>query len=110
MNVAFAVIAGLRRVALRQLDHVRVVFDANGRGAALGGRDDRAAVARSEIHQELAGLDLGEVQHLVDERLRRRHPDDVLAGLADGRLEGRCRGLCREPEPVPPCHKLLSPQ
>ena len=55
--------------------------------AALGGSDDRAAVAGAEVHQEVARHDLGHVEHAVDQRLRRRHPDHVLAGLADARLE-----------------------
>jgi hypothetical protein len=77
------------RVALRQLDHIRLVFDAERLGAALRRRDHRAAVARAQIHHVVVGRDLGRIQHLVDQRLRRRHPDDVLAFLADLRLEFR---------------------
>ena len=40
-----------------------------------------------EIDQVVLRRDLRHVEHLVDERLRRRHPDDVLAGLADLGLE-----------------------
>ena len=53
------------------------------RGAALGGRDHRPAVAGSEIDHVILRRDLRHVEHLVDERLRRRHPDDVLARLSD---------------------------
>ena len=74
-------------VPLGELDHVGVVLDARGAGAALGCGDDRAAVAGAEIDQEVAGHDLGHVEHLVDQRLRRRYPDHVLAGLTDPRLE-----------------------
>ena len=64
------------------------------RRAALGGGDHRAAVARAEVHQEVLRRDLGHVEHLVDQRLRRRHPDDVLAGLADLGFELLRRFLC----------------
>ena len=79
---------------LRQLDHVRVVFDAHRAGAALGRGDHGAAVTGAEIHHEVLRRDLGHVEHLLDEHLRRRHPDDVLAGLANLRLERLC-GLRR---------------
>ena len=36
---------------------------------------------------EIVGRELGHVEHLVDERLRRRNPDDILARLADARFE-----------------------
>ena len=66
----------------------------SARSAALGRGDHGAAVTRSEIHHEVLRRDLGHVEHLVDERLRRRHPDDVLASLADLGLEWFClRGL-----------------
>ena len=42
--------AGLLGVLARQRDHVRIEFDADGGGAALGRGDDGAAVARAEIH------------------------------------------------------------
>ena len=35
-----------------------------------------------------SGAHLGHVEHLLDQRLRRRHPDDVLARLADFGFEG----------------------
>ena len=57
------------------------------RGAALGRGDDRAAVARAQVVVDVLRRDLGHVEHLLDQRLRRRHPDDVLARLADRRLE-----------------------
>ena len=79
--------AFLGGVALRQLDHVGVVFDALRRGAALGRGDDGAAIAGAEVVHGVGRRDLGHVEHLVDQRLRRRHPDHVLAGLTDLRLE-----------------------
>src|SRR5919204_914741 len=82
----------LVRVLLRELDHVRVVLDAERARAALRRRDHRAAVARAEIDDIVLWRDARHVEHLVDHRLRRRHPDDVLAGLADFRLEGRRGG------------------
>ena len=87
----------LRGVALRQRDHVRVVLDAEGARAALGGGDDGAPVAGAEVHHEVRRRDLGEVEHLVHQRLRRGHPDHVLAGLADLRLVvAACRLVLRE--------------
>ena len=62
------------------------------RGAALGGGDDRAAVARAEVDDVVLRRQLRHVEHLVHESLRGRDPDDVLARLSDFRLEG-CR-LC----------------
>ena len=58
-----------------------------GAGAALGGGDHGAAVARSEVIHDVGLRDLGHVEHLVDHGLRRGHPHHVLAGLADLRLE-----------------------
>ena len=78
-------------VAPRQLDHVGIVLDADRAGAALRRGDDGAAVAGAEIHQQVGGPDLREVEHAVDQRLRGRDPDHVLAGLADARLERRLR-------------------
>ena len=62
--------AGLLRILPRQLDHLRVVFDADGARAALRGADDVAAVARPQIHDEVLRRDLGDVEHLLDERFR----------------------------------------
>jgi hypothetical protein len=39
----------------------------------------------------LARLELGDVEHPVDQRLRRGDPDHVLAGLTDARLELFCK-------------------
>ena len=57
-------------------------------GAALGRRDDVAAVAGAQIDHVVGRRQLRHVEHLLDERRRRRHPDDVLAGLADGGSKG----------------------
>ena len=69
-------------------------------GAALGGGDHGAPIARPEVHDDVLRRHLGHVEHLVDERLRRRHPDDVLARLSDLGFIGlllcgflRCRRL-----------------
>src|SRR6185503_13342063 len=75
--------AFFRGVALRQLDHVGVVLDAEGARAALRRGDHGAAVARAEVHDEVVLRHLGHVEHLVDHDLRRGHPDHVLAFLAD---------------------------
>ena len=53
---------------LRQLDHVRVVLDAERPRAALGGSDDVAAVARAEIDDEVLRRHFRHVEHLLDQR------------------------------------------
>ena len=65
--------------------------------AALGRRDDVAPVAGAEVHDVVLRRHLRHIEHLLDQLRRRRHPDDVLAFLADRRLE-RC-GLLRR------CHR-----
>jgi hypothetical protein len=84
--------AGLVGIALRELHHVGVVLDAVGGGAALGGGDHCPSVARAQVDHMVAGADLGHIQHLVHQRLRRRQPDDILTLLAELRLVVR-RGL-----------------
>ena len=79
-------------VALRQLDHVRIVLDAMGARAAFGGRDDRAAVARAEIDHVIARRDFAPCRASFDQRIRRRHPDDIFSRLADARLVSGCAG------------------
>jgi hypothetical protein len=85
-NVARAVTPAVSALR-RQLDHLRVELDADRPRAALGGRDDGTPVARPEVHVEVLWRELRHVKHLVDKRLRRRDPHDVLAGLSDLRLE-----------------------
>ena len=79
--------AGLLRQPARQRDQVGVVLDADAAGAAPGGGDDVAAVAGSEVHRRIVGRDLGQVEHRLDQSGRGRHPDRVLAGLADGEFD-----------------------
>ena len=61
--------------------------------AALGGGDHGAAVAGAEIDQDVGRRHLRHVEHAVDQRLRGRNPDHVLAGLADGRLDTAWRAF-----------------
>ena len=74
-------------VALRHLDHRRVVFDAQRLGAAPRRRDGDLAVAGAEIDHVFAGAHPRHVEHRPHHLVGRRHPDHVLAGLADDRLE-----------------------
>ena len=93
-NVARSDDAGLLRPALGQGHHVRVELDAKRPSRPAWRRVmTRDAVARAEVDHVVLRGDLRQVQHLVDGRLRRRHPDDVLAGLAADRFERRLRAL-----------------
>jgi len=103
--------AGTASVSHRQLDHGRVVLDAGRPGAALSGGDHGPTVARAEIDDVVGARDLSHVEHLVDERVRRRHPDNVLARLSDlglevhsglscGRSEGDERRKRGQPHPT----------
>ena len=76
-----------------RLDQLLLPFHAKRARPALRCGDDVAAVARAEVHHEVLGTDLRHVEHLVDQRGRRRHPDHVLARLADVRLVGLLGGL-----------------
>ena len=95
-NVALSATPAAVGVALRQLHHVGVVFDALRAEPALGGGDHRAAVAGAEVHEVVLRRHLRHVEHLLDQRLRRGHPHHVLARLSDGRFErlapGRAQG------------------
>ena len=73
--------AGFLRPAPRQRHHIGVVLDADRPRAALGSGNHVAAIARPEIHDDVLWRDLRHVEHLFDQLGRRRHPDDVLAGL-----------------------------
>ena len=95
----------LRRVLLRELDHVRVVLDAQGPRAALRCGNHVTSIAGTEVDHEVPRRDFGHVEHFFYSRLRARHPDDVLprlsnpglvltlqgCGLASGRGRGRLR-------------------
>src|SRR5687768_14344386 len=70
----------------RQRHHVRVVLNAGGVRAALRGGDYGAAIARPKIKMDVVTREVGHLEHLVDERLRRRHPHHVFACLTDNRL------------------------
>ena len=72
---------------------------------APGSSDDVDSVTRPEVDQVVLWRDGRHVQHLLDERRRRRHPLHVLAFLSELRLIGclgllcqRGRGACREGE------------
>jgi hypothetical protein len=71
------------RVASRQVGHVLVVFDADRARAELARRGNRnPAVAGTEVVHDVVARDLRGGEHRLDERIRRRNPDDVLARLA----------------------------
>ena len=100
-NVALSVTPAAFALRVRQLHHVRVVFNALRPQASLGRRDDRSPVARAKVHEKVLRSHLGQIEHALDQGLWRRHPDDVFAGLTDSGLErlgaglsglGMCRG------------------
>src|SRR6267142_1913532 len=64
-----------------------------GAHAAFGSGDDRAPVARAQVDHVIARRHFRHVEHFVDQRLRRGHPDDVLSRLADAWLVIRLRRL-----------------
>ena len=86
-KVARSLTPGGSGVALGELDHFRIVFDAVGAGAALGGHDDRAAVARTEIDQVIARRDVAQVEHLFDQLIGCRHPHHIFPRLTDAWLK-----------------------
>ena len=61
----------------------RIELDPDTPRAAPGGRNDDAPVARAEVDDVVLWCDLGHIEHFLDQHLRRGHPDDVLARLAD---------------------------
>jgi len=70
--------AGLTHVRARFLDARRIQVEADRMGAVLLGRgDDDPPVAAAEVVQEIAAAHVGDGEHLLDHRLRRRHVDDV---------------------------------
>ena len=79
---SFVANAFFGRVALRKLNHLGIVFDAERLGSVLRSGDDRAAIAGAEIDHVVFRRHLGHLQHFVDQCLRRRYPDDVFTGLA----------------------------
>ena len=59
-------------------DPLRIDIDSEGAGPVLlGSGDSDAPVARSKVDQVVVGSHLGHFEHLVDDRLRGRHIDDV---------------------------------
>ena len=76
------------RLALRELDQAAVVLDAARAGAALRGRDHQDAVAGTEVDEPILRREPRQVEHLLDQRRRRRHPLDVLARLVQPRRIG----------------------
>ena len=78
--------ARLLGVGAGLLDTHRIEIDAERTRAVLGGRGHRdAAVTRAEIDVIFAGPDLAELQHPVDDLLRRRDVGNVEPGLRAGR-------------------------
>jgi len=76
--------AGGLRVGVGVLRHVGVVLDAGGAGAELlRRRDGDLAVAGAEVEVDVVRARLRHGEHAVDDVVGRRHPDHVLAGLAD---------------------------
>ena len=100
-NVALSPTPAAVAVRLRKLHHLRIEFDAHCPRAPLGGGNDVAAVAGSEIHDKVLRRDLGQVEHRFYELRGRRHPDDIFARLADLRdkrfLLGRRLGAVCSP-------------
>ena len=83
--------AVLLRVLVRLLDALRVDVDAVGADAeALRRRDRDAAVAAPEVVEHVGLADLRELEHLVDDLLRRRDEDDI--GRLRRSLRPRARG------------------
>ena len=70
-------------IALGQLDHIRVVFDAVGARAPFRSGDHRAPIAGTQVIQRVLRRELHHVEHFVHQRLRGGHPHHVLAGLPD---------------------------
>jgi hypothetical protein len=70
-----------------EFDHVGVVLDAERARRMVAGRGQHdLAIARSEVDDIVAGSDLGQLQHPLDQPVRCGNPDHVLAVLASGRL------------------------
>src|SRR5262249_32955011 len=68
------------------LRHVRVVLDAGRLRAALRGGDGDLAVARAQVVVDVVRAELRHGEHARHDFVGCRHPDDVLARLADVRL------------------------
>ena len=68
MNVAFTGHARLLRQPIGQRHHLGIELDADGGGAAAGCGDDVAAIAESQVHDDVLWGDLRHVEHLLDER------------------------------------------
>src|SRR6185295_11454044 len=84
--------AGLLRLVVAVLHHLRVVFDAGRLGAEfLRRHDGDLAVAGAEVEVDVVRPGLRHGEHALDHLVGRRHPDHVLASLADLRLELLCR-------------------
>ncbi len=87
--------AGLLGLALRVFDKTSVVFDAAGVETALRRRNHQDPIARSEIDEPILRRDLREVEHLLDEHWRGRHPLNVFARLVQPR-RGRLPAFLRD--------------
>ncbi len=82
MNVAFAETPAASALRFDSSTMSGLYSMPSARGAALRRGDDNRAVARPEVDQVVLRGHLGQVEHLLDQRMRRRHPDDVLPRLA----------------------------
>src|SRR5581483_1589172 len=54
--------------------------------APLGCRNHGSAVSGTKVNNVIFGRDLGEIEHLIDQRLRSRNPHDIFSLLPDMRL------------------------
>ena len=71
------------------LTKIAVDLKAHSLGAFFRGGDDDAAVAGTEIVDQIAFFDTGELDHFVDDLLRRRHEGHDLFVFEDGVLGNR---------------------
>ena len=58
------------------------------------GINRHAAIAGAKIHHKVVAGGIGHLQHAADQPFRRRHPDRILADLADLRRVASAGGLC----------------
>ena len=88
-NLGLLLNAGLRMFSRRLLDQITVDFEPHRFGAFFRGGDDDAAVAGAEIVDDIALLDAGEFDHLVDDFLWCRYERHDLFVFEDAVLGER---------------------